>query len=385
MCLSSTWGSLTSTDMKGDEIMKKVMTLFIGLSALIAAIGLNGCSQGGSSGGGSVTRSYQGAGSKWTVDFGSGTFTIKKFATATATAADITVEGTFTDYSSGFRRLTVTNATGAGSPAVGAEAIGIEIPGFAFILKPLGDANAEPIVMVQGGNCPSTNFQGNWVSTDFEAGSNLNDSQDAFGTANFTINGASSSAVITRRTFLTATAMTDSSLSFNSSSCSGGILDAGGGVNLYLTTAGGALVKTTASTIFAAPSNGSDMTQSAIAATYSGVAFVTDLNPRQFPLKLTIPSSGNASGARLSDVATDTSSSDTFTLSSFSAVAGTNGLFTATITDGTNTGKINCATFTYEGIRTIGCNGYLKNDTGDYDGDSNTTEKAPFFAIMRSR
>lgn len=356
------------------------ISLVVGIALLASS-----CTQSTTGDSASTASSYQGAGSRWTASFTGGSFVIKKYANATATTADLTVNGTYTDLSNKFRKLVVTSATGSGAPSAGAEAYGIEIPGFAFILKPVGDANSEPIAMVVAGTCPTANFAGNWIATDFETGTSTTDSQDAFGTANFTISGASSSAVITRKTFLTAGSLSDSSLSFDSANCASGVLDAGGGVTMYLTTAGGALVSTSASKIFAAPAQTSDFTQAAAAGTYSGIAFVSDAATKQIPVKITIPASGNGSGAEITDLSADTASADSLTFSNFAAIASTNGLFRADATLGSDTGKINCAIFSYGGVNVIGCNGFFKTDTGDYDSDSNTTEKIPFFVIARAR
>lgn len=350
---------------------------------LLTTIIIGSCSKNTTSTG--APGSYQGAGSRWTAEFNSGSFVIKKYANATTTTVDLTVNGTYVDYANRFRKLTVTSAAGAGAPTAGAEAYGIEIPGFAFILKPAGDANSEPIAMVASGSCPTTGFSGNWIATDFEAGTNTNDTQDAFGTAAFTLNGASSSAIITRKTFVTGSPLTDSTLNFNSANCSGGVLDVGGGVSMYLTTSGGALVSTTASKIFAAPAQADDFTQAAGAGTYSGVAFVSDATTKQIPVKITIPSSGNGSGAEITNLATDAVAADSLVFSNFVAVTGTNGLFRADATLGADSGKINCAIFAYGGVNVIGCNGFFKTDGGDYDSDANTTEKIPFFVIARAR
>jgi hypothetical protein len=159
----------------------------------------------------------------------------------------------------------------------------------------------------------------------------------------------------------------------------------GGGIAMYLTTAGGALVSTPASKIFSAPAQTSDFTQAAAAGTYSGIAFLSDASTKQVPVKITIPASGNGSGAEITNLSTDAASADSLTFSNFAAIASTNGLFRADATLGSDTGKINCAIFAYGGVNVIGCNGFFKTDAGDYDSDGNTTERIPFFVIARAR
>ncbi len=363
------------------RMLQKLFSIVVLFTGLVWV----GCTGSGGSSSSSSNGSYAGPGSKWTAEFTDGSFVVRKYANAAATSPDVTVNGDYEELSTGFRKLTVTSATGTGAPSSGVEAYGLDIPGLAFFLKPAGDANSEPIVMVKSGDCPTANFTGNWIAADFEAGTTTDDTQDAFGTASFTINGASSSANIVRLTFETGTTLSPNSLSFDSANCSGGVLDVGGGVEMYLTTAGAALVKTPGSKIFAAPAGSSAVTQSDLAGTYSAIAFVSD-NPsqKQIPVKLVIPTSGTATATEI-DVDTDAPGSGSVDFSSFTAVSGSPGLFTATATMGSDTGKINCATFTYNSVKVIGCNGFFKTDASDYDSDANTTEKVPFFFLGRAR
>jgi hypothetical protein len=238
--------------------------------------------------------------------------------------------------------------------------------------------------MVASGSCPTANFSGNWIASDFQAGTNTNDTQDAYGTAAFVINGASSSATITQRSFVTGTAMSDSTLNFDSANCANGTLDVGGGVEMYLSTAGAALVKTPGSFIFATPKQSADVVAADLDGTYSGVAFIADGGSKQIPVKVVF-SGGTGTATQLTDIQNDTLGSGTVAFSAISPLASSGGIFSATAVNDSDTGRVNCATFTYGGKRVIGCNGFFRDDSGDADGDSNTTEKAPFFFVARAR
>jgi len=111
------------------------MKILISLSVvLLASAVFIACDNSSSKDSSSTSASYQGAGSRWTASFVGGTFTIKKYASAAATTETISITGSYEDYSTGFRKLTVATASGVGAPSVGAIGYGLEIPGLAFIL-----------------------------------------------------------------------------------------------------------------------------------------------------------------------------------------------------------------------------------------------------------
>ena len=130
---------------------------------------------------------YIGPGSEWSISLDSGTenFTIEE------AVSGLVVNGTYSVLDSGFTLLTVSSASGPDAPSAGDQAYGIEIPGYVFLLKPLGD-DSEIISMVAAGSCPTEDFSANWMitSTDSDStfldncsgGSNL----DAVGTFSYT-------------------------------------------------------------------------------------------------------------------------------------------------------------------------------------------------------
>ncbi len=359
-------------------------------------IGFASCNKSSDSGGSGNSNdtvtgtagSYHGAGSKWTADFTTSDFTIKKYNNIASSTESLTVQGTYVQYTSGFRKLTVTSASGTDAPSTGAEAYGFDVPGFAFFLKPIG-ADAEPIVMIQSGSCPSSSFNGNWIIAKFDDGKTLTDSDDSFGSANFTFSGASSTATINKLTPVTGSQLASSTVSFNYNTCSSATLtfspSAGETVDMFFTANGGALVHsfntsaTHDSIIFAAPKTSAAVTQADMAGTYSVLVFDDrSTSDKLFPAKIELASSGNSTAYKISDVATDTTSSDSITISSIASHTHSNGLFTAAINAGSDDGRISCAYFTATSGTTtskvLACNGYGKN-----------SDKKPFFFLGKAR
>ncbi|MEQ1723330.1 MAG: hypothetical protein ABL930_09140 [Pseudobdellovibrio sp.] len=373
--------------------MKKLL-IFIGIAATIG-LAFASCSGGaGSTSGANVVSgtagSYQGAGSKWEATFTTTTFVIKKFADVVTSTPDITVNGTYVEYTSGFRKLTVTSATGSGAPAPGVEAYGFEVPGFAFFLKPMG-VDEEPIVMLKTGSCPGgTGFAANWIIAKFDNGRTLVDTDDAFGTASFnTTTPATSVATINRLTDVTATPMSANVVNFDYSTCANAVLTFNASVgppvevvDMFFTSNGGALVHshngtTHDSVIFAAPKHTGDVVQADLAGTYSALVF-DDSSPsnKLFPAKLVIPSSGNGTANKIDDVQLDTLTADpAIPIASFTAVSGSNGLFTAAIDPTGDNGRLNCTYFSITSKKVIACNGFGSMGGG----------REPFFFLARQR
>lgn len=373
--------------------MKKII-IFLGFAAAIG-LAFASCGKSSSTAGGAVSivngsaGAYQGAGSRWEATFTTTAFEIKKFADAVTSTASLTVSGNYIEFSSGFRKLTVTAASGAGAPALGSQAYGFDVPGFAFFLKPIG-SDSEPIVMLSKGSCPSSGFNGNWIIAKFENGKVLNDTVDNFGTASFNMSTpASSVATINKLSALTATSLGSNVVNFNYTTCANSVLTFNipattptEVVDMFFTSNGGALVHsyngtTHDSIIFAAPKHTADVTQADLAGTYSVLVFDHSASSNKlFPAKLVIPTTGNATATRIADVETDTATSDpAIPIGNFTAKAGTSGLFTASIDPLAQNGRISCAYFTMSSKKVIACNGY-GSAAGGHE---------PFFFLARER
>ena len=220
---------------------KFILTLFVSAFFLY----LTGCGGGSSIGGTSDSvSSYSGPGSKWDVSLDStaNTFTITHRPDATS-AIDMTVNGTFTTLASGFLKLTVTNSAGTlvPLPSAGDEAHAVEIPGYAFILKPLNPADDQLITMVVSGTCPTTDQSINWITANVaNAHSASVAGNDFFGT--FTWSTATNTAALPTTYDLAGFTSLGAGSNFPNITCADGIAQPAGDVTMYLTDTGGAMV-----------------------------------------------------------------------------------------------------------------------------------------------
>jgi len=113
-----------------------------------------------------ASSSYVGAGSVWDVQMNADkTFTINHQLTA-ASAIDMTIIGTYATLPSNFLLLTVGSVTGSSvfKPAAGDTAYALEVPGYAFFLKPISSTDTQIVPMVSAGTCPTVASSLNWVS-----------------------------------------------------------------------------------------------------------------------------------------------------------------------------------------------------------------------------
>lgn len=380
--------------------MKKVL---IGISTVAAVMGVIACNQASdssSSNSETATSTYQGAGSKWSLSIGNantGSFAISKYASAGAATAEMTVTGTYERFTNQFVKLTVTSATGSGAPAAGSLAYGLEVPGYAFFLKPMS-GNSEPIVMIQGGNCPSTNFEANWIIAKPRPDlGTIDNTVDMFGRAVINFNGSNSSLVVNQSEPVNGTALTSgggngngtSTLPFDLTTCSNGIIriaDQSEFFDMYFTSSGSVLVKFPSTSgnqiIFASPKTNTAVVQADIAATFSGLVFQEGgSSDNLFPVKLVIPASGNGTGTEIDNVEADSTTTDGIVLSNITNLDGNSvalptGFFRADLNPigSTTNGKVSCAFSTVESIKIIACTGYTDN-----------ADKKPFFLLARSR
>ena len=114
-----------------------------------------------SCGGGSNTEEvinteYNGIGSNW-----SATFNSDNTCSLTESTASISVNCNYEDVASGFRKVTVTSASGSGAPSAGDVLYSLNIPGYAFVFKPTSGDSIVP--MVSAGNCPAAPLSSNYV------------------------------------------------------------------------------------------------------------------------------------------------------------------------------------------------------------------------------
>jgi len=227
------------------------MTRFGSLVKLTLAISIgfllvSGCGGSSSSsdtpvGGGETTTAYNGPGSKWDVSLSGGDFTITR-RPELASAVDMTVTGTYEDLASGFLKLTVSSSEGEDGPTQGDMAWALEVPGYAFFLRPIEAGSEQIIPMVTAGECPTSDVDANWVMVRKDSDAMADDPErDFFGA--FHYDAASDTATLPVRRALGNNFQDQGGQDLVGGTCADGIMEVDDAV-MYLTSNGGAIVHT---------------------------------------------------------------------------------------------------------------------------------------------
>ncbi len=225
---------------------KKTIKIAIPITAIGIALGIVACGGSDSASTAPTTATaYSGPGSKWDISLSSdNTFSVTHRDTA-ADPVDMTVTGSYTRQANGIVKLTVGAAVdGAGgalsSPANGDTAWALDVPGYAFMLRPMDATNDQLIPMVVSGECPTTNLNGNWVTVKTDAGTDAtNTGRDFFGT--FTFDSATQTGNLPSRYSLANPTSTLGANPIGNGTCSDGIMSISDGI-MYLAT-NGAIVR----------------------------------------------------------------------------------------------------------------------------------------------
>lgn len=327
---------------------------------------------------GTITQSYQAAGSFWKANFTATNFRIDKYTNYDDTTAVMSVYGTYsTATTTKIMTLTVTSASGTNAPSVGDVAYGLEIPGTVFFLKP-GGSSSEIIPMIKGGTCPTATKTYNWIIGKFASSTITPSSQEGYGQASFSNDGSGTvtASNITNKKNMDGSAG-GSDNTGPTGACSNGHLagsDGGGGtIDMYLTSAGGSIVKTSSGSefIFASPKHTGDVAASDLDGTFTVLVFdESSTEDKVFPAKL-VMSSGSGTADKITNIDTDALEGSPVTVNGFVAEASSNGIFKLDIT---GPGRLNCNYYVDSGVskKVIACNGY---------GSSNK----PFFLLGRQR
>ena len=162
--------------------MTKIKTLGISL-AVVTALSFGGCGSSSSdttpaSGENIVTsKSYNGAGSRWDLNFKSdGNATIKELD------SNLEINATYEDLASGFRKIIVTSSNDS-NIANGTVSYGFELPDYMFSFVAFNENKLIPTVTK--GSCPTENIKHNYI-TSFAKSNTKNDSSiasfDSWGT-----------------------------------------------------------------------------------------------------------------------------------------------------------------------------------------------------------
>lgn len=327
-------------------LQKKFMSL--GALAGLSLIGISNCSKSD----GASNGAYQGLGSRWAISFTGSNFELTYDQDSDGTD-DMTVNGTVETFDNRFQKLTVTSSTGDNAPEEGEEAYGIEVPGFAYFLKPLSEG-AEPIVMVESGACPTGPKKMNWIIAKYqEPEATPTADQDAFGTATF--NAAMSKLTVAMYEFANGDSLGSSDLPLEE--CEDGTIvfengeDEIGG-KMYASANGGMLVNPGNGIIFAAPQLAADPTIAETAGTYSGFVFSQGTTPA----KVVLNSSGTGSGDGINPE-TDEVEDDGPVIKLTSVKSGLKGIFRGTVNNGDGNQPLNCVYSDVSGQKLLACNG----------------------------
>lgn len=326
---------------------------------------------------------YNGPGSKWDMNMkDDGTFHIDHRPDINS-AIDYTVDGTYIRRDSGFVTLTVTGGEGADAPDAGSEAWALEVPGYALMLKPV-DGN-QLVAMVKAGECPTADFDANWVivkqdRSGGDADAN-NAGRDFAGTFHFDFASQTPSLPLKKSLTTGHPTVTGGGIDPGNVTCDSGILNIPGAV-MYLTANGGAVVHTDGgsagdetddSFIFGLAQkeilNASDSDGD-----YAGMLFDDNMSDgsKINPVALSC-TSGTCTGNLVTNVKTGATSADSVTITLSGSIneigaTGANGFMTGTISDGVGTGNMICMVdpdALDSGKKVVSCVGQSPGDNND--------------------
>ena len=354
------------------------------ITALIAGGLLVACG-GGSSSSSTTTTSdsnYSGPGSKYDVTLASdGSFEVTHRETA-ASAIDMTVSGSYTRQSNGIVKLDISGAVDASgatllTPANGDVAWAIDVPDYAFFLKPMGDGD-QLVPMVISSSCPTTDFNGNWLNVNTEAtGDATSTARDYFGT--FSYIASSGAADVASKYSLANMTSNLGATSLNSGTCSDGLMTVAAGTSneslLYLSPKG-AIVRTGTFT----PTDETDdkfifaFTTTALSSiadldgNYAGMLFDDNLptNNKIAPVNMTCNATGTCTAQQIdeADLTTVIAGDYDIDFTGSTINSPSDGFIVGTGSDGTGTGNLSCnVDTTISGGKTmINCVGQSPSD-----------------------
>lgn len=331
-----------------NQLPAKIRNFCAILFVLGSATLIGACSGGGGSSSDAVSAmAYNGPGSKWDTSLRSdGSFTITRRPNASS-AVDLTVNGDYQRLSTGFLRFVVDNASGVDAPSPGDEAWGLEVEGYALMLKPVNPTSDQLIPMINAGTCPSSDFSANWVlvkkGASYDATSNT---RDFFGTFSYTA-GTNTPALPSRYAIDNSFTAQGAGV-IPAGTCADGVMllaDA----EMYLTENGGAVVHTNLAT----PAEASfiyALAQNPIVnigntdGNYAGMLYDESAAPgsRIRPVAITC-GAGTCNGNIVTDIVNGTLSADAVTVTLSGAVDGlADGIITGTITGTSGSGNLAC-------------------------------------------
>ena len=326
------------------DILKKTI-IFIIISTVVISL-FSACNDSDSPSFSTSNQNYNGPGSKWDVTLRQdSTFTIT-MRPEVSSAVALTVNGIYERLASGFLKLTVTSSQGQNGPSAGDMAWALEVPGYALLLKPMDSSSDQIIPMVAASECPTNDFDANWVLVKKANNADADDeNRDFFGTFSYT--AATGTATLPSMHALAGNFKALVPNPLGAGTCANGIMEVDDAV-MYLTSNGGAIVHTSVSD----PNDASfifGLTQKAITnianldGEYAGILF--DDNEQSgdkiVPVSMSC-TGGNCTGTIVTNITTGAVSAESVTIDLTGTVdALGSGLITGTITDGLS-GNLAC-------------------------------------------
>ncbi|MFT4978806.1 MAG: hypothetical protein ACI8S6_004716 [Myxococcota bacterium] len=329
----------------------------------------------------SESRSYSGPGSYWTVDFDDGTATFHiEMSPNVGNPIYMALDGTFAVHD-GWTVLTITEADDVeGAPVAGDQAIGIEIPGFAFMMKPLDESYNTVIPMLVSGSCPTADEELNWMVAQGLAGKDASSTEDDFfGTYRYQY-ADHSAEVLTRHALESYALLAEPAHAIFPEPCEGSVMtlhtdytvEAGlPPVNLWMVP-GGAMVET-----FHRDQEGDPVEKQTMLALHAEAISMDDIAGQTFiglhvaapaedattttsgdaalgdilEVEVAFDAEGIATSTVITDIATDTREESGVTLTVDAINVPSDGFFTATLSDGPSSqSSVACAVATDMGV-----------------------------------
>lgn len=253
-----------------------------------------------SDGSSSNTESFAGPGSDWSIDVVDSNFTLKESTNS------VEAKGTYEKLSSGFLKLTVSEATGTGAPAADTTTLALHLPDFMFLMQPFSGSQLIP--MVVSGVCPTGGIIHNFVALK----ANDPDIVGHYGALHWDVN---SSTVEVDGSFSGGNTSTNNgpdtlSSTMAQSNCSEGTATQGD-LTMYLSHSGGSIINsnttdtTQAHYMFGMESEPLD-NWSDLDGEWYGLVFDGRLTPEVIPVKATISSTGSDASAALTAIDPET-------------------------------------------------------------------------------
>lgn len=340
--------------------LAKPILLFMGASLVL--FGVIRCGENAKL---STAQIYGGPGSVHTLTLNSvGDFTLTRAPSLTS-SVNLVVSGTYLRYDSGFVELLVAGVSGPEGPASGDALYGVEISGRFFALGPLNSGGTgKTIALLSAGDCPTTDFTGNWVALNPSSGE-LSDSlsNPFFGTLSYVVLPKVLS--LPAGYAVTAGFPSTSVTSPGAGVCAGGTMTPSGGASVWLTPGGGVLSETSGKVLLGLPASAFNLTD--LDGAYTGFLY-NSLSGLSVPVAVTATGGSTLSiysvtGANIEQGTTPATSIFEILITS-SADTPSAGFFQATIqaNGGATTGNVSCNRSPYYSRNVVVCTGQNPDD-----------------------